>query len=77
MNYISLTLAIVTYLTCLTVFLWNYYCHACYHIDNHWLNNFEWFKRDKELHFRHHNNPNKNYGIATHFSDILFNTYQI
>ena len=67
---------IVVYLTVFLVFLWNWYIHSAYHIPNHWLNQYKWFKRDKRIHLQHHINPRSNYGIASHFNDIIFGTYE-
>ena len=69
--YLILLYGIIT-----TVFVWNWYIHSAYHIPNHWLNQYNWFKRDKKIHFQHHINPRANYGIASHFSDIIFGTYE-
>ena len=76
LSYIfSLFYILLFYLPVFVVFIWNWYIHSCYHIENHWLNRYEWFKNDKRIHFQHHINTNKNYGIATHFTDILLDTF--
>jgi len=67
---------IITYLIVVCVFVWNWYIHSAYHIPNHWLNKYDWFKKDKKIHFHHHINPRANYGIASHFSDIIFGTFE-
>lgn len=64
------------YLVIVSVFVWNWYVHSAYHIPNHWLNNYKWFEVDKKIHLQHHVNPWKNYGIASHFSDVIFGTYE-
>jgi sterol desaturase/sphingolipid hydroxylase (fatty acid hydroxylase superfamily) len=69
------SLIIITIATGWTVFMWNWWIHRCYHIDDHWLNSYEWFKREKSRHLVHHHLPDKNYGIASHFSDRLFSTW--
>jgi len=74
-KYIKLNYLIIIYVTILFSFIWTWYIHSCYHVKNHWLNDYEWFKKDKKLHFQHHKDPETNYGIATHFSDIIFDTY--
>ena len=66
---------IMIYLTVVAVFVWNWYIHSAYHIPNHWLNQYDWFKQDKKIHLQHHVDPTVNYGIASHFSDIIFGTY--
>ncbi len=59
----------------MAVFLWNWYIHTAYHIDNHWLNRYEWFRKDKHLHMLHHDNAKINYGVVSHFTDMLMGTY--
>lgn len=66
----------IAYLLLVMVFVWNWYIHSAYHIPNHWLNRFYWFRKDKKMHLQHHVNPLVNYGIASHFSDIVFGTYE-
>lgn len=67
---------IVGYIIAFSVFTWNWYVHSAYHIPNHWLNKYAWFRTDKKIHLQHHVNPWKNYGIASHFSDVIFGTYE-
>ena len=74
-NYIDLISSIILYLTVFFVFIWNWYVHKSYHTENHWLNKYEWFQNDKRIHFQHHENPETNYGIATHFTDVVLNTF--
>ena len=74
-NYISQMTALSLYLPFVIVALWNWYVHAAYHTPGHWLENYEWFLRDRELHWKHHRNPNVNYGIASHFGDVIGDTF--
>ncbi len=74
-NFISYQIGLSIYCPVTCVFVWNWYIHSAYHIDNHWLNKYEWFRNDKRIHFQHHANPNVNFGIATHFSDIIMDTF--
>ena len=67
---------VLAYLIVFTVFVWNWYIHSAYHVSDHWLNQYEWFKKDKRIHLQHHINPSVNYGIASHFNDIVFGTYE-
>jgi len=67
---------ILFYLLIVSVFTWNWYIHQAYHTKNHWLNKYDWFKNDKKIHFQHHVDPTVNYGIASHFSDVIFGTYE-
>ena len=73
--YINVYMLLTLYIPAVCVFVYNYLIHAAYHIENHWLNNYEWFRQDKRIHFAHHDNPECNYGIATHYSDIIFDTF--
>jgi hypothetical protein len=72
---ISFLLAAIIYIPIFLTFLWNWYIHSAYHIENHWLTSYEWFRNDKRIHMHHHIDPSKNYGIATHFNDIIFDTF--
>lgn len=49
------------------------YIHDSYHIKNHWLNNFSWYKTNKKYHNLHHY-YNCNYGISNYSMDYLFGT---
>lgn len=50
------------------------YIHDSYHIKNHWLNKYNWYKNHKKYHHIHHLDD-KNYGITNYFYDHLFNTF--
>lgn len=75
-NIIPFSFAITTVLPSVAVFLWNWYIHRCYHDDNTWLNNFQWFQNEKARHLIHHHDPSKNYGIASSFMDKIFSTHR-
>jgi len=75
-NIMSLKIILIIYLPILIVFVWNWYIHSAYHIENHWLNSYDWFRNDKRIHFQHHKNPEINYGIATHFVDEILETFE-
>ena len=68
-------LAVLTIIVCLAVFWWNWWIHKAYHQKDHWLNSYEWFILERERHYIHHDQPDKNYGIATHFTDRFLNTW--
>ena len=74
-NFLSLFQISIIYIPVFLTFLWNWYIHSAYHIENHWLNSYSWFQEDKRLHFQHHENPETNFGIASHFSDVMFDTF--
>jgi sterol desaturase/sphingolipid hydroxylase (fatty acid hydroxylase superfamily) len=69
-------IALVTVIIALTVFWWNWWIHRAYHQSDHWLNSFEWFQIEKQRHYVHHDNPKLNYGIASHFTDKIMNTWK-
>lgn len=50
--------------------------HECFHIKDHWLNKYRFFRRLKELHWLHHKHPKMNHGILWFFPDRLFGTFQ-
>jgi hypothetical protein len=75
LDIILLSTLLSIYIPLLIISFWNLYIHSAYHIKNHWLNSYQWFKDDKRIHFQHHYDPSKNYGIATHFSDVIFETF--
>lgn len=59
-----------------SVFVWNWWIHRAYHCENHWLNGSEWFQKERQRHFLHHDFPDKNYGIASHFSDRFLGSFK-
>ena len=74
--FVPVEYVIGAYVILFIVYVWDWYIHSAYHIPNHWLNNYHWFRKDKKMHLQHHVNPWVNYGIASHFSDIIFGTYE-
>ncbi len=74
-NKINLYIASLLFLPVCITLSYCWYIHTAFHIEDNWLNNYKWFQYDKDLHFIHHNQENKNYGIGTHFADVIFNTY--
>ena len=73
--YINTIVFLILYIPVLSIFIYNYYIHSAYHEENHWLNEYEWFRNDKRIHFQHHEDPTKNFGIATHYTDIILDTF--
>ena len=74
-SYITLILLVILFTGVFFPFLWSWYVHSAYHIENHWLNEYEWFRNDKRIHMQHHINPKCNFGIATHFTDEIMGTF--
>lgn len=68
-------IAIITIIVTLTVLWWNWWLHRAYHDPGHWLNQYAWFQQEKARHYIHHDQPQNNYGIASHFMDVLLNTW--
>ena len=68
-------LALVAIMVSLVVFWWNWWIHKAYHQADHWLNSYSWFQCKRDRHYMHHTSPHKNYGIASHFSDIIMGTW--
>jgi hypothetical protein len=75
-NYIDIYIFCIIFITSLLSFTYSWIIHSAYHINNHWLNQYQWFRIDKKIHMQHHENSNVNYGITSHFPDIIFDTYQ-
>ena len=74
-TYITALMFFSLYFPVILIFFWNFYVHTAYHIENHWLNRYEWFRNDKRIHMHHHTDPTKNFGIATHYTDLLLDTF--
>lgn len=72
---LPMIIAVTVFTSAMVVFIWNWYVHAAYHTPGHWLENFDWFIKDRELHFQHHYDPTSNFAIASHFPDMLFGTF--
>lgn len=54
----------------------NWWIHSSFHQDNHWLNRYDWFVKEKNHHLTHHQEPNKNFGIISHFNDQWYGTWK-
>jgi sterol desaturase/sphingolipid hydroxylase (fatty acid hydroxylase superfamily) len=72
-NHVDSTvhLVVVTWVAC-HVYLISY-IHDSYHVKKHWLNRFEWYRKNKHYHNLHHY-YNCNYGISNYSMDYLFGT---
>lgn len=73
--YINVYLLLSLYIPVFLTFTFSYYLHTAFHTEDHWLNEYEWFRNDKRIHFQHHVNEGKNYGIVTHYTDLLLDTF--
>lgn len=54
----------------------NDYVHDNMHIRGHWLERFGWFNHWRVVHFQHHFNMRRNFGIVFFGWDRLFGTYK-
>lgn len=54
--------------------LLNDYVHDSFHLEKHWLQYVPGYTRLRELHFHHHDDMSKNYGIVTLLWDAVFKT---
>lgn len=52
----------------------NDYVHDSFHIKDHWLGRFKWWKDARDLHFIHHMNMRVNFGIVLFSWDKVFKT---
>lgn len=56
--------------------LLNDYVHDNMHVRDHWLNRFGWFRDAKVVHFLHHRDMKRNFGIFFFAWDRVFGTYR-
>ena len=52
------------------------YLHSQIHLNQSWLEEYEWFQKKREEHFNHHRNTNKNMNIIDMNLDRLNKTYK-
>lgn len=50
--------------------------HDAFHVAGHPLRRYAWFRSMQRLHFLHHINPARNFGIFWFFADRLFKTHE-
>lgn len=55
--------------------VFNDYLHDAFHVINHRLEKYDWFLELRRLHFEHHVDMSKNYGIFSWIPDHLFRTF--
>src|SRR5256885_11330697 len=51
------------------------YVPTQYQLNHSWLRRFGWFHRKRELHFVHHRDASKNFGVIEFVWDRVFGTY--
>jgi len=52
------------------------YVHDAFHISDHWLSKYTFFKKLDVLHFNHHADMSKNFGIYVFHWDKVFKTFK-
>jgi sterol desaturase/sphingolipid hydroxylase (fatty acid hydroxylase superfamily) len=79
LHFVPWTLSITSLLIMLIMSFLHSYLHDAFHIRNHWLYRIplinKMFKRWVHIHWLHHVDQKKNYGIFLFFLDRLFGTY--
>ena len=55
--------------------LLNDYLHDIFHIKPNWLEKYGWFQRLRVIHYYHHVDMSKNFGIFTFLADRVFKTF--
>ena len=70
----DLTMFIIFMIFSLIYISITFYFHNSYHVKNHWLNKYEFYRKIKYQHFIHHFD-NCNYGIIFNIVDKIFGTY--
>jgi sterol desaturase/sphingolipid hydroxylase (fatty acid hydroxylase superfamily) len=76
LGIISLPIVITAFLTMAAFSFASNYFHDAFHIRNHWINNFSMFRSWNTLHYEHHIDQNKNFGIVFFGWDRLFGVYK-
>ena len=51
------------------------YIHKQYHLTGSWMLRFAWFRRKKEIHWIHHRDYTKNFGVIDHLWDRLTGSF--
>lgn len=73
-------LVVVAIATELVIGFLNWYIHDSFHIKNHWLNRVpvvkDIFQEWNKLHYEHHVDMSKNYGIFVFYWDRIFKTFK-
>jgi hypothetical protein len=68
---------LMTLIQTFTINFFGNYLHLSYHIKNHWLSKYEWYKDLRYLHYLHHCGDTKhNYLIMFFGFDIIFKSYK-
>lgn len=76
-----ITVALICLLEIFIIGAIDYYVHDWFHITNHWANKApilnKMFKKWNHLHYLHHIDMTKNFGIYSYFWDKVFKSYWV
>lgn len=73
---IPLDILFVHLATMIGSFYAHVYIHVQYHLKHSWLNQFSWFRKNRNRHIIHHQDMSKNYAVIGFIWDKLFGTYE-
>ena len=76
-GFIPITIAILSFAIGIIIGLFNDWAHDSYHVIGHPLRKLPMWKYWRDMHYQHHADTTKNYGIWYFFWDRLFKTYKI
>jgi sterol desaturase/sphingolipid hydroxylase (fatty acid hydroxylase superfamily) len=69
---LALTFSLIT----IGVSVFNDLVHDSFHVENHWMTQFRWHSRTRELHRIHHVNVKKNLGMYLTIYDRIFGSFR-
>jgi len=76
LGIIPLSVFIATAVAMTIVGFANGYLHDVFHIKNHWLSRYSWFRELTRLHYLHHVDMQRNFGIFMFSWDKLLGSYK-
>ena len=68
-NYCIFTIQSLSYLYTMN------YLHIQYHLNSSWLDEYKWFRRNREYHILHHKKYRKNFNLLDHTTDKIKGTF--
>lgn len=71
------TLFITSAVVTVSVSIANWLLHDMFHLNRCWLDRFGWFSRTRRMHYLHHKNMKKNFGIYWFGWDRFFRTLRV
>ena len=76
LGWVPVSWSIACVLTLLAVGFLNDYIHDSFHLNRHWLHGYDFYKRMDDLHYHHHVDTSKNFGIFLFVWDRVFGTFE-